>query len=57
VKTSKHCFNGIRDNYHQNLISVKLKLVSKPNRTTNSVNSEAELLYGKVDEVELNFVK
>jgi hypothetical protein len=44
-------------NSHQNLIFVKLKLVWQLSRTTNSVNSEIELLHDEVDEAELSFMK
>jgi hypothetical protein len=56
-KTSKHCFEGVRDNSHQNPILLKLKLDCQSNKTTNSTTSEAELLYGEVDEAELSLVK
>jgi hypothetical protein len=53
-KTSKQCPNGIKDNFHKYIIFLKLKLDCQPNKTTNS---EAELLYRKIDEAELSLVK
>jgi hypothetical protein len=47
--TSKHSSKGIRDNSHQNLIFLKLKLGYHSNSITTSTNSKAKLLYGEVD--------
>jgi hypothetical protein len=57
VKTSKHRSNGIRDNFKKNLIFLKLKLGCQPNKTANSTNSKAELLYAEVGEAELSLMK
>jgi hypothetical protein len=57
VKNIKISFQGHKGPFHQNLIFLKLKLVCQRNRTTNSANSKPKLLYGKVGEAELNFVK
>jgi hypothetical protein len=55
---------------HQNIVSrvleiiptkilffVKVKLLYYPNKITNSINSEPELVHVEVCEAELNFVK
>jgi hypothetical protein len=45
------------DNFNQNLIFLKLKLVYETKRTTNSSNFKSELLHGEVGEAELNFMR
>jgi hypothetical protein len=53
----KHRSKDIRDNSHQNIIFLKLKLVCHLSRINNSANSETELLRDQVGESELSFVK
>jgi hypothetical protein len=48
---------SIRNNSHQNLIFLKLKLGCQPNRITNSSNSEIEPFHDKVGKVKLSLVK
>jgi hypothetical protein len=49
--------HGIRDNFHQNLIFMKMKLGWHPNKTIDSTNSEVELLYDEFGEAKLNLMK
>jgi hypothetical protein len=54
---SKHYFEGIKDNSHQNIIFLKLKLNYQPNRTINSIKFEIELLFNKIGKAKLSLMK
>jgi hypothetical protein len=52
VENIKILSKNIRNNSHQNIILLKLKLIIKQNNQLY----KAELLYSKFDEVEMSFI-
>jgi hypothetical protein len=55
VENIKILSKNIRNNSHQNIILLKLKLTVKQNNQLYKLY-KAELLYSKFDEVEMSFI-
>jgi hypothetical protein len=55
VENIKILSKNIRNNSHQNIILLKLKLTIKQNNQLYKLY-KAELLYSKFDEVEMSFI-